>query len=265
MALPPDKTTPSAADKRALAQQDVFMREVDDALREDQLKDVVQRHGWTIGLALVALLLAFGGWLWWRENQRSAAGEAGEKFMVALDQVEAARLTTAYADLEPLAQDGPDGARAAAKLMQAGIALEQGNAAQAGTLYAAVAADGDAPRPYRDLATIREVAVRFDTLPPATVIARLKPLATPGNAWFGAAGELVGAAYLKQGRAELAGPLFAQIAKDRTVPDTLRSRARQLAGLLGVDAVEDVRAALADSPVAQAPGGPPQAPAPPQE
>ena len=259
MALPPDKP-PSPADKRALLQQDVFMREVDDALREDQLKDVLQRHGVLIGTALVVLLLAFGGWLWWGERQDADAGAAGEKYMVALDQVEAGRLAQAYGDLEPLTKDAPDGARAAAKLMQAGIALEQGNAVQAGKLFAEVAADDDTPKPYRDLATIREVAVNFDTLPPETVIARLKPLATPGNAWFGAAGELVGAAYLKQGRTELAGPLFAQIAKDKTVPDTLRSRARQLAGLLGVDAVEDVRAALADSPVAAAPAA-----APPQE
>ena len=259
MALPPDQK-PSPADQRALAQQDVFMREVDEALREDQLKDVLHKHGVLIGVAVVALLLAFGGWLWWRDSRKAEAGEAGEQYMVALDQVEAGRLAQAYGDLEPLARDAPDGTAAAAKLMQAGIALEQGNRAQAAKLFAEVAADDDTPKPYRDLATIREVAVNFDTLPPETVIARLKPLATPGNAWFGAAGELVGAAYLKQGRTELAGPLFAQIAKDKTVPDTLRSRARQLAGLLGVDAVEDVRAALADSPVAAAPAA-----APPQE
>ena len=236
------------------------MREVDEALREDQLKDVLKKHGVLIGVAVVALLLAFGGWLWWRDNQKAEAGEAGEQYMVALDKVEAGRLPQAYGDLELLARDAPGGTAAAAKLMQAGIVLEQGNRAQAGKLFAEVAADDDTPKPYRDLATIREVAVNFDSVPPETVIARLKPLATPGNAWFGAAGELVGAAYLKQGRNELAGPLFAQIAKDKTVPDTLRSRARQLAGLLGIDAVEDVRAALADSPVAAAPAA-----APPQE
>jgi hypothetical protein len=47
-------------------------------------------------------------------------------------------------------------------------------------------------------------------------------------------------AYLKQGKEELAGPLLAAIAKDEDVPQTLRSRSRQLAGLLGYDAVADV-------------------------
>ena len=255
MALPPDKK-PSTAEQRALAQQDVFMREVDDALREDQLKDALQRHGRLAIALLIGLLVALGGWLWWREHQQAVAGEAGEKLIVALDQVEAGRLTSGYADLEPLAKDGPEGARAAARLMQAGIALEQGNRAQAAKLFAEVAADGGTPRPYRDVATIREVATTFDTLPPATVIARLKPLAVPGNPWFGSAGELVGAAYLKQGRNDLAGALFAQIAKDETVPATLRARTRQLAGLLGVDAIEDVNQALANSPLATVAGAP---------
>lgn len=240
------------------------MREVDDALREDQFKDALTQYGRWIAVGVVLLLAALGGWLYWREHQADQAGEAGEKFTVALDQIEAGRLSQGYGDLEPLAKDGPAGARAAARLMQAGIALEQGNRAQAVKLFAEVAADGDAPRPYRDAALLREIATTFDTLPPATVITRLKPLATPGNAWFGSAGELVGAAYLKQGRNDLAGPLFAQIAKDETVPDTLRGRARQLAGLLGVDAIEDVSKVLADSPLAAGAPAAPAAPAPAQ-
>jgi hypothetical protein len=76
------------------------------------------------------------------------------------------------------------------------------------------------------------------------VIDRLKPLAVPGKPWFGSAGELVAQAYLKQGKTEAAGALFGSIAKDKTVPDTLRRRARQLAGQLGVDAVEDPVAAV---------------------
>ncbi len=68
---------------------------------------------------------------------------------------------------------------------------------------------------------------------PDDVIARLKPLAKPGNPWFGSAGELVAMAYLKQGKRDLAGPLFASIAKDENAPKSMRSRARQMAGMLG--------------------------------
>ena len=71
---------------------------------------------------------------------------------------------------------------------------------------------------------------------PEEVIARLKPLAVPGNAFYGSAGELVGMAYLEQGKPQEAGALFAKIGQDKNVPKSLRSRMRQLAGGLGFEA-----------------------------
>ena len=67
--------------------------------------------------------------------------------------------------------------------------------------------------------------------------AHLKPLAVSGNPWFGSAGEMVAAAYIKMNKPELAGPLFAAIAKDEQVPETIRGRATRIAGALGADAI----------------------------
>jgi len=129
-------------------------------------------------------------------------------------------------------------------------------------LYESIAGADNAPKPYRDLAAIRSVAAQFDQLDPQKVVDRLKPLATPGNPWFGSAGELVAMAYLKQGKENLAGPLLAAIAKDKDVPQSLRSRTRQLAGLLGYDAVDDVDRTLAELREAEGgAGAPPAAPA----
>lgn len=251
MALRPDRpqTRSNSLAERQAAQGDVFLREVDDALREDQLFTALRRYGKPVGAVVVAGLLGLAGWLWYENNSKSVAGSQGETFTQALDQIEAGRVQTGNDALAPLTKEATPGYRAASKLMQAGIAAQQNKAEDAARQFAAVAADADAPQAYRDLAMIREVALKFDTLPPDQVVARLKPMAAPGNPWFGSAGELVGIAYLKQGRTDLAGPLFAAIAKDKTVPDSLRRRARQLAGLLGVDAVED-----ADVTVTLAPG-----------
>lgn len=219
-----------------------FLREVDDALREQEMVDAFKQYGKLAAYAIVLFLLALGGYLWWDHARAAKAGERGEQLTLALDQVEAGKLDAARGDLAKLA-DGSDGVSAAAQVMAAGILSEQNKGPEAQKAFAAVAADDKAPQPYRDLATIREVALGFDALPADQVVARLKPLAVPGKPFFGNAGELLGMAYLKQNRQDLAGPLFAAIARDKTVPDTLRRRSRQMAGLLGVDAVDDVNAA----------------------
>jgi len=90
------------------------------------------------------------------------------------------------------------------------------------------------------------------------VVARLRPLAVPGNAWFGSAGELLGMAYLKQGHKDLAAALFGGIARDKTVPDSLRARASQIASLLGVDTVEDAPGASGGGDAAPAHHAPAQ-------
>lgn len=249
MALRPDNAlTPEEKRARAQsAQEDVLLREVDEAVRQDQLADVAQKYGKPIVAGVILVLAAFGGYLFW-DNRQDAAREAdSEKFIAALDEVERGNLASGDAALAPVIAEGGAGSRAAAQLLKAGIAMEQGKAAEAAALYDQVAADGDAPQAMRDIAMIRAVAARYDTMKPADVVARLKPLATPGNAWFGAAGELVAMAYLDQGNQAEAGALFAAIARDDTAPESLRSRSRQMAGLLGVDAIDDVDTVIAQN------------------
>ena len=237
---PEDRTTQLA--QRDAAQQDVFMREVDEALRQDQMLGAAKQYGRPVGAAIAAGLLALAGFLYWQHSQDAAKGAQAEKFTAALDAVEGGQLPAGKAALAPLTRDGPQGSRAAAAMLEGAIALEQGNRIEAAKRFSALAGDPDTPQAYRDLATVREVALEFETMPADRIVARLKPLAQPGNAWFGNAAELLGMAYLKQGKPQLAGPLFAAIAKDKTAPDSLRARTRQLAGLLGFDAIDDLAA-----------------------
>ncbi len=216
------------------------MREVDDALREDELKSFFQSYGIPLLVVIGLGLAGLGGYLWWDARQEAAAAERSEKYIVALDSLEAQDLEGADKQLAEIATDQGTASAVSATLLRAGIAIEQGRTGDAVKLYGEVAADEDAPQVYRDLATIREVSVNFDEMKPQAVVDRLKPLAVPGNAWFGLAGELVGMAYLKQGKEDLAGPLFAKIARDEDQTQSLRGRARQLAGLLGIDAIDDV-------------------------
>lgn len=257
MALRPNSSL--TTDQKKAAQDEVLMREIDDAVRQQEYSDLASRYGKLAIAAIVLGLLAFGGYLLWdnyREGQREAQSE---QFVVALDQLEAGNLGASSEALDSvIAEAGADTA-AVARMLKAGIAMEQNDAAGAARLFAQVAASDDAPQALRDLATIREVAATYDSRTAADVIARLRPLAVPDNPYFGSAGELVAMSYLEQGKRREAGSLFAQIAKDEGVPETLRARARQMAGLLGVDAVVDVDELVSAGGAAAAAAGPPVA------
>lgn len=237
---------PLSEDQKQKLQDEALLREVDDAYREEQVAELARRYGIPVGIGLVLALLLFGGYLFWHSQREGDREQHSEELVKSLDAIDAGHYDTAAPALDKLVAEGSDGARAAARMLQAGVALRQGRDADAVRLYGQVRADKSAPQAYRDLATVREVAVSFDSMDKAEVVKRLKPLAVPGNAWFGSAGELLAMAYLDQNRRDLAGPLFAQVSKEENAPQSVRSRARQLAGVLGVDAIEDVDRALAE-------------------
>jgi hypothetical protein len=235
------------ADKQAqrqIAQDEVLMREIDEAVRQDDMAQFLSAYGKPLLGVVIAGILAFGGYLFWQSREEAAMEAQSEKLVAALDKLQAGDITGAQTLAASLAAEGDGAAAASALMIQAGLAMEQGKRADAAAIFARISADGNAPPAMRDLATIREVTATFDTRKPADVIARLKPLAVPGNPWFGSAGELVAMAHLELSQREQAGTLFGEIAKSEEVPDTIRARARQMAGLLGVDAIEDVEALL---------------------
>ncbi|WP_313807801.1 tetratricopeptide repeat protein [Sphingobium sp.] len=216
---------------------EAFMREVDEAVRQDQLLTFWQRFGRWIVAAVVIGLAAFAAFLYWQHYTKTQSQAVSEE----MDKVIATAVGGGTPDakqVDTLTQASQPGFRASALLVKAGTAARKGDGKAAIAAYQAMASDSSLDQPYRDLALIRQTTLEYESLTPQQVVDRLKPLAVEGAPWFGSAGELVAIAYMKMRKTDLAGPLFAAMAKDPKVPQSIRSRARQMAGLLGVDAVE---------------------------
>lgn len=214
---------------------ETFLREVDDELRRDQLTSLWRRYG-RLGIALLVILLAgLAAFLWWRAESGRKADAQGEQMSAAIADIQANRKADAQAKLATLAADGSKGYRAAALFARAALAADAGDRKSAIAIYAGIAADSAAPQPYRDLALIRQTAIEYDTLKPAQVIERLKPLAIEGQPWFGTAGEMSAVAYLDMNRPAEAARMLAAVAGDPLVPQSLRGRAKRLAATLGAD------------------------------
>jgi hypothetical protein len=237
---------------------EAFYREVDEELRRDRAADAWDRYRWMIVGGLVLLLAAIGGFIWWQNHRYAVAGAQGEALVGAVEQMEKGGFKAATSQLAPLEESNIEGYRAAGQFAHADAMVEGGNVAGAIAIFQRLAADESLAEPYRNAALIRQTALEFDRLQPDAVIQRLRPLLRRGAPWFGSAGELTAHAHLRQQRPDLAAQVFYALARDETVPQSIRSRAVQMSGALGVDAVP---AAPANQEGPPAPG-PATAPAP---
>ncbi|MCL6683371.1 tetratricopeptide repeat protein [Sphingomonas alba] len=220
-----------------------FVREVDENLRRDQAQDFLKKNGpWIVG-AVLLFLAAVAGYLYWQDRQLKASEADTEKLNEVMVEIGGGQIATAEKDLPALQGSKSEGISAAARLTHAALLLDKSDRKAAMDEYRAVANDKDLAQPYRDMAMIRLTALEFDQIKPEDVISRLETLAKPGNPWFGSAGELTAMAMLKQGKKSEAGRMFAAMAADKQVPITIRSRAVQIAGTLGVDATASLPAA----------------------
>jgi hypothetical protein len=219
-----------------------LLQEVDEAVRKDRLDTIMQRYGrWIIG-AVVAGLLAFGGYLYWSHRQDVARGENAEVLLGALDKAGTNQPRAATGELKKLEAGKAPAYRAAALMEQANMKAEAGDLKGAAALMARASADTKLDQTLRDLALIRQTAFEFDTLKPETVIARMKPMIDakdPASSWFASAAELSAIAHYQLGQYDQAGALYGRIAKLPDATKTLQSRSVQMAGMLGVDAVTD--------------------------
>ena len=222
MAQPPDIT-------------ETFVREVDENLRRDQATDFFKKNGKFLIAAVILFLAASGGLIWWRQHQVQKSEAQVEQFAAVYKDIASGNTSQVPQKLDQLADEGSKGLRGSALFAKAAVALQQGDTKTAIATYKAIAEDSGLPQPYRDAALIRQTALEFDQLQPQALISRLEPLAKPGEPWFGSAGEMTALALAKQGKNQEAGQLFAAIAKDNTVPSSIRERAAQLASSFGVD------------------------------
>ncbi len=224
---------------------EAFLREVDDEVRRDRLTLFWKRWGLWVGVAVLAGLAAFGGYLFWQHRQAEQAGVEGEQLQAAYDALGSGQTEKAAPILSELAASSAGGYRALARFSQADVLLRRNDLKGAAAKFAEIAADTSLAQPFRDLALIRQTSTEFDTLGPQVVVDRLRPLAVPGNPWLGSAGEMMAIAQMRLGQRGPAGQLFDRIARDEGVPESVRQRAVQMAALLGVDAAPVSSAASA--------------------
>lgn len=214
-----------------MSDESIF-REVDEAVRQEQLKALWDRYG-TFALigavAIVGGVAGYKGWIYWRAQQ---AAEAGARFVGALTLEDEKKTAEAREAFESLAADGPSGYRLLAKLQLASAMASAGDKEKALQTYRALVADSGTVGLVRDYARLQIATLGIDNQNFEAIESDLKPLLAATNPWRHSARELIGIAAYGKGKAEAAQTQFEALLADVEAPQGLRQRAEMMLALI---------------------------------
>ncbi len=209
-----------------------FIREVDEAVRQDQYKKLWDQYGvyaLVAALLVVAGVAAYKGWTYWRERQ---AGESGAKFSQALAMDEGPDAAKAKDLFTSLAENGPRGYRALARFQLAAAEAKAGDTDKAVADYDALANDPSVDDILRGHATLQAAALRLDKADYAEMQQRLKGLVDSNSSWSFSAHELLGLSAYRTNDMREAEKQFSALLANQATPPNLRERADMMLALI---------------------------------
>lgn len=207
---------------------DSFIEEVTEEVRRDRLFGYLRRYGW-IGILAVVVIVGGTAWNEWRKAQtRQAAQQRGDAMLTALAQDSPKARAEALAALDP----ATPGAAAVAGLLAAAERSRQDPAVAAERLLA-IADRDDVPRIYRQIATLKAVALPESGMSPVERRARVEPLTMGRGLSRLLAEEQLALIEVAEGRPDAARERLSRIVQDAEATSSLRARAATMIVALG--------------------------------
>ncbi len=211
---------------------EAFLREVDEDLRHERQAELWKKYGNTIIGTALAIVLVVAGYQGWKAYDLNSRQDMSQRFISASNLAAQEKFDDASRVLAGLASEG-GGYGLLARLHEAALLVEKGDAAGASAAYFEIADDPSTAKVYRDLAAMLGMLNGFDSLPEQSLRTRLSSLTGETNPWRHGARELQALLESKSGDTTKAQELFDQLAKDATAPSGIRSRAAEMASVLG--------------------------------
>lgn len=160
-----------------------FIREVDEAVRQERYKALWDRYGlYVVGLA-VALIVGVAAYNIWTYVKDSQAEAAGDEFVNALSFANANDQSKATKTFDSLAKSGPSGYRVLSQFQLASSQAKAGETDKAVAAYEALAKDRGVDPILKGLATLQAATLRLDKADYAEMQKRLDGLANGKSAW----------------------------------------------------------------------------------
>ncbi len=230
---------------------DSFLREVDEDLRREQLKQLWDQYGLVLVGGVLGLLAAVWGYYHLQGRRIAAAELHGAQFETATRLLRDGKADEAQATFTTIAKGAAPGYQGLAQLRIAALHSKAGRTAEAVAVYDGVTKDPAIDQIVREFAAVQAASLLLATADYADIERRLTPLTVEKAPWRSAARETLGLAAYKAGKLEEARKQFELLLGDRTAPPGLTERVQlMLAVLTDADAAKAATAPAPPTPPA---------------
>ena len=212
-------------------QQDAFIREVDEDLKNESMKKLWDKYGLFITICVVVALSLAVSYESIKAWYIKRAENWSDTYAVALNLQNQGKYDESLAALNVII-DGKFGAFAdLAKMQQVNVLSDQGKEEEAIIALSTIANDKDFNKQLRDLAIIKLASHKLDTATSEEIKTILEPIASD-NAWYETAQEMSAIVAVRDGNIEEAKNIYQSLLDNTSVSDELKNRVRDILSVL---------------------------------
>ena len=218
---------------RGSAGGDEFIREVDEAVRQDRWMHLWKRYGTYLVGAVLAIVLGTGAGVAWRSWQESQRQSEALRYAAAEQLLRQDQASEAAAAFRALAEEADSGYGVVARLRAAEAEAAAGESTAAAATLDHLA-ESDAARPvYRQLGDLLTLQRELDRADAGSLAGRVAGLTGPEAPWRHSALELEALAQLRAGDIDGARRTLDILLADPQTPANLSRRAAELMASIG--------------------------------
>ena len=236
-------------------EHDSLLREVEEELRRDQMQKLWDRYNGVVIGAAALIVLAVGGYKLLESRRISAAEVAGVEFAAAEKLSDDKKKDEAEKAFATIADTGPAGYAALAKLRIAGAQVRAGKVAEAISTYESLAKQPAADDLLKSFAQLQSASLRMSDADYAEIQNRLTSLAQDDAPFSTSARELLGVAAYKSKKYDEARKYLEPLLIDPNASDAIQDRIKVvMAGIAAAEVAAAPSAAVDQQPKAVTPG-----------
>ncbi len=217
---------------QAQIEEDALLREVVEDVKNDQFRQMWDKYGLFIIIAVAVILTATVSFEGIRNWQMKKNQELSNAYAVALSLQNQGRFDESLQIYNELAENASGIYADIAKMQIANVFIEQNKTDDAMAILQNLISDTATLPEMRDIAALKLASYKLDNNAPADEIAALLTPLTLGDNPSNIAKELLAMLYIRENDMAKAKEMYESIASSENAPDNMKARALDMANLL---------------------------------